>query len=93
VTGEALIAARQRNRPASLQKLSRLRQLYGDAASTQIGQICAQLGQRDAALSALERAYEIKDAGLTSVLVDPWLDPVRNELRFKAIIQKMNFPA
>jgi len=93
VTGEALIAARQGNKPASLQKLGRLRQLYGDAASTQIAEINAQLGDREAALSALERAYEVKDGGLTGMRVDPWLDPVRNEPRFEAIVRKMNFPA
>jgi TolB-like protein len=93
VTGEALLSARQGNRPATLLRLGRLRQLYGDAASTQIGEIYAQLGDREAALSALERAYEIKDAGLTTMLVDPWLDPVRSEPRFKAIVGKMNFPA
>jgi tetratricopeptide (TPR) repeat protein len=93
VTGEALLAARQGNRPASLQKLERLRQLYADGASTQFAEIYAQLGDREAALSALERAYEVKDAGLTTMLVDPWLDPVRNEPRFQAIVRKMNFPA
>ena len=93
VTGEALIAARQGNKAATLQKLGRLRQLYGDAASTQIAEINTQLGDREAALSAVERAYEIKDAGLTGMLVDPWLDPIRNEPRFQAIVVKMNFPA
>ena len=93
VTGEALLAARQGNKPASLRKLERLRQLYGDAASTQLGEIYAQIGDREAALSALERAYEIKDAGLSTMLVDPWLDPVRNEPRFQAIVRKLNFPA
>jgi serine/threonine-protein kinase len=93
VTGEALLAARQGNRPASLQKVDRLRQLYGDAASTQFGEIYAQLGDREPALSALERAYEVKDAGLSTMLVDPWLDPVRKDPRFEAIVRKMNFPA
>ena len=93
VTGEALLAARQGSRPTSLQKLDRLRQLYGDGASTQLGEIHAQLGDREAALTALERAYVVKDAGLTNMLVDPWLDPVRKEPRFEAIVRKMNFPA
>jgi len=93
VTGEALLAARQGNRALSLQKLDRLRELYGDAASTQIGEVLAQLGNRELALAALERAYEIKDAGLTSMVVDPWLDPLRNEPRFRAISEKMDFPA
>ena len=93
ITGEALLAARQGNRPAGLKKLDRLREIYGDAASTQFGEIQAQLGDHGAALSALERAYAIKDAGLSTMLVDPWLDPVRNEPRFAAIVRKMNFPA
>lgn len=93
VTGEALLAARQGNKPASFQKLGRLRQLYGDAASTQFGEIYAQLGEREAALAAIERAYEVKDAGLTTMLVDPWLDPIRKEPRFEAIVRKLNFPA
>ena len=91
ITGEALIAARRGNKPLGLQKLERLRQGYGDAASTQFGEIYAQLADKEAALSALERAYAIKDGGLTSLLVDPWLDPLRNEPRFDAIVRKMNF--
>ncbi|HEU4809476.1 MAG TPA: hypothetical protein VFS69_02350, partial [Sphingomicrobium sp.] len=93
VTGEAILAARQGNKPASMQKLQQLRDSYGDAGSTQIAEIYAQLGDREAALAALERAYEVKDAGLTSMLVDPWLDPVRHEPRFEAIVRKMDFPA
>jgi serine/threonine-protein kinase len=93
VTGEALLAARQGNKSVSLQKLDRLRQLYGDAASTQFGEIYAQLGEREEALAAIERAYEVKDAGLTTMLVDPWLDPIRKEPRFEAIVREMNFPA
>ena len=93
VTGEALIAARQGDKAASMQKLARLRELYGDGASTQFGEIYAQLGDREAAVTALERAYEVKDAGLSNMLVDPWLDPIRNEPGFVAIVRKMNFPA
>jgi serine/threonine-protein kinase len=93
ITGEALLAARQGKKPASRQKLDRLRQVYGEAASTQIAEIEAQLGDREAALSALERAYDIKDAGLSTMLVDAWLDPVRSEPRFEAIVRKMNYPA
>jgi TolB-like protein len=93
VTGEALLAACRGDKPTSLQKLQRLRQLYGDGASTQIAEIYAQLGEREAALSALERAYDVKDAGLTTMLVDPWLDPVLKEPRFEAIVRKMNYPA
>jgi hypothetical protein len=26
------------------------------------------------------------------MLVDPWLDPIRNEPRFEGIVRKMNFP-
>jgi tetratricopeptide (TPR) repeat protein len=93
ITGEAVIAARQGDRAGAQAKLERLQAIYGDAASTQFGEVYAQLGDKDSALAALEKAYQVKDAGLTTLLVDPLVDPVRREPRFAAIVRKMDFPA
>jgi hypothetical protein len=41
----------------------------------------------------MDSAWAIRDGGLINIRVDPFLDPIRNEPRFQAIVKKMNFPA
>ncbi|MGH2646523.1 MAG: TPR end-of-group domain-containing protein, partial [Ginsengibacter sp.] len=48
-----------------------------------------QLKDYNKALTSLERAYDIRDIGMYYFLVDPGLDPIRNEPRFKEILKKM----
>ncbi|MFL6738544.1 MAG: TIR domain-containing protein [Sphingomicrobium sp.] len=93
LTGEAMVMARTRDRAGASRKLQRMQQLFGDAASYQYGEIYAQLGDKDHALAALERAWEIRDGGLMNIRNDPALDPLRSDPRFEAIIKRMNFPS
>ena len=93
LTGEAIIRARSGDKAGAEQKLDRLRQVYGDAASTQFAEIYAQMGDKERAFAALGRGYEIKDAGLSGMKVDPFLDPLRSDPRFTALLRKMNFPS
>ena len=92
LTGEAILMARTGDRDGANRKLQRMQQLFGDAASYQYGEIYAQLGNRDRALAALERAWEIRDGGLLNLRMDPALDPLHGDPRFEAIIKRMNFP-
>lgn len=92
LTGEAILATRAGDRESAMRKIQRIQQLYGDAASYQYAEIHAQLGGADEALAQLERGWEVKDAGLLNMRVDPWLDPIRNQSRFAALMKKMNFP-
>jgi hypothetical protein len=79
---------------ASLEsKVQRMQQIFGDAASYQYAEIFAQAGDRERALSALDSAWRIRDGGLINIRVDPFLDPIRTEPRFQAIVKNMNFPA
>jgi TolB-like protein len=47
------------------------------------------LGDRDAALCSLERAFEIRAVDLSEVKVDPRFAPLAGEPRFVALLQKM----
>lgn len=50
------------------------------------------IGDTDGALDLLEVAYEQQAWELAFMQQEPWFDHVRSNVRFKAIIEKMNFP-
>jgi hypothetical protein len=58
----------------------------------QYAQIYAQWGDLEKALNWLDAAYRVRDPGLIQLKVDGLLDPVRHELRFQAVLAKMQFP-
>jgi serine/threonine-protein kinase len=93
LTGEAIIAARQGNRPGAEQKIARLRQSFGAAGSYQYSEVYAQLGDKDRAFVELNNAVGAKDPGLASLRVDPFLDPIRDDPRYAALVKKLNFPS
>jgi tetratricopeptide (TPR) repeat protein len=64
-----------------------------DFANFQVAEVLAQLGRKDEAIAALERAWRARDSGLTTLLVDPLLDPLRDDPRFDAIVKRIDFPA
>jgi TolB-like protein/tetratricopeptide (TPR) repeat protein len=93
LTGEAIILARAHDSAGALRKVEELQKAYHDAASYQYGEIYAQLGDNDRAFANLEHGFEIKDAGLSGLKTDPFVDPIRADPRFAALLRKMNFPA
>jgi TolB-like protein len=93
IIGQALLAARTSNRDLALAKLTEIRSREGDLASFQYGRIFAQLGDKEPAFGALNRAWEIRDAGLTGLRTDPYLDSLRTDPRYATLLRKMNFPA
>lgn len=50
----------------------------------------ARLGDRQAAISSLEKSYEIGDGTLVWIKVDPALDPLRADLRFKNLLGRLH---
>jgi TolB-like protein/Tfp pilus assembly protein PilF len=48
------------------------------------------LGDRDAAITWLEKAYEQSDPSV-AIKVDPMLDPIRSDPRFSNLVKKMGF--
>jgi Tfp pilus assembly protein PilF len=47
-------------------------------------------GEKEKSLTALEKAYEAKSFVIPFVGVDPLWDPVRDDVRFKEIVRRMN---
>ena len=54
-----------------------------------LGQVHAALGDNDAAMSWLEKAYEQHDSYLVRIKVDPVMDPLRSDPRFEQLQQRM----
>jgi tetratricopeptide (TPR) repeat protein len=81
--------------PASDSHLrSQLTALEQEAASRYVSPLDlavlhARLGEKEAALSAIERAFELRDASLVYLRSQPELASLRSEPRFQAILKRM----
>jgi Flp pilus assembly protein TadD len=53
--------------------------------------VYAQMGDHEQAITSLNQAVELRDPGLTQLLVDPFLDPIRDDPRFKEIYAGLGF--
>ncbi len=62
----------------------------GYSVNYDIAYIHFGLGDRDKAFEYLERAYEEKENGMESLKVDPSLDNLRSDPRYKSLIKRMN---
>ena len=64
---------------------------FGEAATYQKAQIYVQWGEKEKALDALELAFQLRDPGLTDIIVDPMLNPLRDNPRFTIFLEKIGF--
>lgn len=93
ITGEALLAARSGNRELALAKLAALKERDREFGSYDSARIYAQLGDKDAAFEALNRAWEVRDSSLLQLKVDPYLDPLRGDSRYAVLVERLGLPA
>ena len=91
-TYEAIIAARGGDRAGAEAEIAKIRGAYGDQASYQYSEIHAQLGDADRAFAAFDKAVEVRDPGLLGLKRDPFLDPIRRDPRFAALLKRLKFP-
>lgn len=92
LTGEALAAARTNDAASAERWAAELWNEYGAAFSYQQAQIRAQMNQRDRAFTELGNAFVARDSGLGYLTTDPFLDPLRSDPRYTALLKRLNFP-
>lgn len=88
----ALLVARTGDRAGAERSMAQLRQQMGATFSYQYGEIYAQLGDSDRAFAEFDNAIEARDSGLVYLKVDPFLDPIRPDPRYAALVKRLNFP-
>jgi len=52
----------------------------------------AGLGEKESALDSLRRAYAENSLDLVLVKADPRMDPLRDDVRFKELLKRLNLP-
>jgi len=80
------------NAKESQRALEELIAKHGQEAAYQIAQALAWCDERDRAFEWLERAYEQRDGGLSTLKTDPTLNSLRADPRFNALVRKMKLP-
>ena len=89
LTGTAMLEFTRGNREASQAALDALEEKYAVGFAYQVAQVHAWRGEADAAFAWLERAYEVRDFGLTRLRDDPVLGRLRGDPRFAAMVAKV----
>jgi len=79
-------------RAASARALAAAGERAGIWHDEELAEVYTALGDRERALTLLERAVAQHDALVVDLLVRPRLDPLRNEPRFQALMRTLAFP-
>ncbi len=86
------LSGRRREAEAVLADLRRRGEM-SDQATYAIALVETALGNRDAAIAALNRAFDAKSATLFLVNSELKFDSLRTDARFQNLLQRMHFPA
>jgi TolB-like protein/Flp pilus assembly protein TadD len=73
--------------------LARVRAVAGDSWAWNYSAVYAQWGDPARALDWLDTAMRLRDPTLIQTKVDPFMDPLRKEPRFQAILRELKFPS
>jgi hypothetical protein len=74
-----------------LQELEK-RSEQGYPLSYLISEVYAELGENDRAFAWLERAHKERDCQLTWLKLDPMIDSLRPDPRFKDLVRRVGLP-
>jgi len=88
-TGLALVHHAAGRKDESDTALQALLQQKSSGWYYQVAMVHAYRGEVDAAFDALNEAYEKRDSGITLLLGDPYLDNIRDDPRFEAMVERL----
>jgi TolB-like protein len=88
----ALAHFARKDRAAADAALAELIAESRDIAAYQIAEVYAFRGETAKAFEWLQISFDTHDSGMLSVVVDPLLRNLREDARYKALVEKMNFP-
>jgi TolB-like protein/lipoprotein NlpI len=92
LTGTAVVQHVLGDDGASDAALKELIEKWAAQAAYQVAEIYAFRGQINHAFDWLEQAYDERDSGLTTVLVDPLIANLHDDPRWEAFLDKMGLP-
>ena len=87
-TGRALALNKLGRSQEAAATLAELVRIEGKESSYQQAQVAAQWGDADHAFEMLDQALEVRDLGVSRVLIDPLLDPIRADPRFRKVVER-----
>ncbi len=92
VIGQAY--AKEGKRAEAEQQISMLRELANTryVRPYYIASIYAALDDKDKAFAELEKSFVERDCYIGRITVDPFMDPLRDDPRFKDLLKRMNLP-
>jgi eukaryotic-like serine/threonine-protein kinase len=83
--------AKMGQRQSALAELKRLeRSNHIVDSSYYVAALCAHLGYKDKAFAYLEKSHEDKQTDMLFLAVDPLMDPLRSDARFKSLMSTVN---
>jgi serine/threonine-protein kinase len=80
------------DKQGSQQALDELMAKRAQEDADEIAEVYAWRGEKDRAFEWLERAYQQRDGGLSTIKTDPTLASLRTDPRFDALLRKMKLP-
>ena len=90
-SGLAILEHKLGNREEAEIAMASLIEGYRDNGLYQQAQVRAQWGDIDGSIAALNRGRGIGDPGVSQVVVDPLLDPLRDDPRFQALMKAVGY--
>jgi TolB-like protein/Tfp pilus assembly protein PilF len=66
---------------------------HGHDSAAQIAEVYAYRGELDLAFRWLDRAYQVRDPGITEIKINPLLNNLRHDPRYSQFLKKMRLPA